>query len=105
MNWSTNVLGDPEKRIKKVKKDLEECRRRGVNESQVAREELLRYKLERLEDQVDTYWRQTTWLQKGDRNTSFFHAACAERRQSNRIGKMRTEDGGWVEGENEELYS
>lgn len=70
----------------------------------MAREALLRYKLERLEEQVDIYWRQrahVNWLQKGDRNTSFFHAACRERRKNNRIARLRREDGFWLEGEGE----
>jgi hypothetical protein len=40
-------------------------------------------------------------MQKGDRNTSFFHAAYRERRRINRIGRLRREDGEWVEGEEE----
>lgn len=35
----------------------------------------------------------------GDRNTTFFHASCTERRRKNRIGSLKTESGGWVENE------
>lgn len=35
----------------------------------------------------------------GDRNTTFFHASCMARKQQNMIGKLRKEDGGWVENE------
>ena len=90
--------------MKKVKKDLEACRRRGICPDQVASEELLRFKLERLEDQVDMYWKQRAhvrWLQEGDRNTSFFHAVCKERKSRNRVGRLRREDGSWVEDEEE----
>ena len=65
---------------------------------------MLRFKLERLENQVDMYWRQRAhvrWFQERDRNTSFFHAVCKERRKRNRIGKLRKDDGSWVEGEEE----
>lgn len=68
------------------------------------KEGVLKYKLEKLEEQVDTYWRQrahVAWLQKGDRNTSFFHATCSERKRSNRIGRLKKEDGSWVESEEE----
>jgi hypothetical protein len=34
---------------------------------------------------------------RGDRNTSFFQAACAERRRRNKIGRLRKEDGSWME--------
>ena len=65
MEWSTNVLGDLEKRIKKVKTELEKCRRSNIGPNHVSREEILRFKLERLEDQVDMYWKQRAhvrWL-------------------------------------------
>jgi hypothetical protein len=46
MDWSTNVIGDLEKRAKKkLKVDLEKCRRRNIFGDQVAREEILKYKL------------------------------------------------------------
>jgi hypothetical protein len=51
-------LGDLERRVKKVKKELEECRQSEIGREQVAREEVLRYKLERLEEQVDIFWKQ-----------------------------------------------
>jgi hypothetical protein len=76
----------------------------GISREQTAKEALLRYKLERVEEQVVMYWRQrahVNWLQKGDRNTSFSHAACRERRRINRSGKLRRGDGRWVEGEEE----
>jgi hypothetical protein len=38
-------------------------------------------------------------LQKGDRNTKFFHSWCSERKRRNKIGRLRKEDGGWVEDE------
>jgi hypothetical protein len=101
---SKNVLGDLEKRVKFLKKELERCQRSGISKEQVVREKVLRFKLERVEEQIDTYWKQRAhvkWLEKGDRNTSFFHAACTERRRQNRIGKLRRDDGGWVEREEE----
>jgi hypothetical protein len=95
-NWSTNVLGDLEKRMKKLKKELEGCRRSLISQGQVAQEAILRYRLERVEEQIDVYWKQRAhvrWLQEGDRNTAFFHAACSERRRMNRIGRLKKEDG------------
>ena len=49
-DWSKNILGDLEKRIKRAKKALEECRRSITNDRNVAREGILRYKLEKLEE-------------------------------------------------------
>lgn len=61
--------------------------------------------MDRLEEQVDTCWKQrahVNWLQYGDRNTSYFHHACSERRRRNHIGNLRKDDGSWVEEEEEE---
>lgn len=100
-DWDRNVLGMLEKRICKVKKELERCRRQQICQESVSREHLLRYKMERLQDQLNIYWKQrshTAWLTKGDRNTQYFHAAASERRRRNAIKKLRKDDGAEVEG-------
>jgi hypothetical protein len=50
MDWSRNLLGDLEKINKKLKKDLERCRKCGISGENIAREEILRYRLEKLEE-------------------------------------------------------
>ena len=50
---------------------------------------------------MNVFWEQrahVNLLEKGDKNTKFFHSWCSERRR-NRIGKLKKEDGGWVEDE------
>ena len=54
---SRNVLGDLEKRIKQAKKVLEVCKRRALTRDSVSKEEILKYRLERLEEQHELYWR------------------------------------------------
>jgi hypothetical protein len=58
IDWSQNVLGDLEKRRKKVIGDLEKCRCRHINEEQVGKELVLKCRLEKLEEQIDMYWKQ-----------------------------------------------
>lgn len=75
-SWSTNVLGDMEKTVKRLK-ELEVCRRGVSSKENIEKEGVLRYRLEKVEDQIDSYWRQRAhvkWMQHGDRNTAFFHA-------------------------------
>ncbi|KAK1650817.1 hypothetical protein QYE76_068622 [Lolium multiflorum] len=106
-SWSKDILGDLQNRIKKAKKDLNRCRKKDISPEQVSLEQLLRYKLERLQDQKNVYWKQRAkahWLKDGDQNTSFFHACASERRRVNMLKKLRNDDGGWVEGD-EELRS
>jgi hypothetical protein len=105
-DWSKNVLGDLEKRISKLKKELERWRRGDIGPQQVRREAVLRFKLSRLEEQRDTYWKQrahVNCMKGGDRNTKYFHSVATERRKSNRIKKLRREDGGVVEEEEEAM--
>jgi exonuclease III len=102
VDWNRNKLGDLEKRISKIKKELEVWRKKGIGPEQVRREEILRFKLSRLEEQKELYWKQRAhvqWMKNGDRNTKYFHSAASERRKINRIKKLRREDGSVVEDE------
>nr|GMD50581.1 Transposon TX1 uncharacterized [Ipomoea batatas] len=54
----------------------------------------------RVLQQQNTYWRQRAkqfWLKDGDSNTAFFHKAVKRRHQSNRIMKLRDNNGLWIE--------
>lgn len=102
--WSVNVLGDLEKRLKKVKKEPERWRRAPLNDTSVGCEAVWSFKVDLLEEQIDTYWKQrahVNWLHFGDRNTSYFHKVCSEKMRRNRIGRLLKEDGCWVEEEGE----
>ena len=57
-DWDTNVLGELERRISSIKKELERCRRSRLSQQNVNREHRLRYKLERLQEQQNIYWKQ-----------------------------------------------
>jgi hypothetical protein len=102
--WDKEVLGQLKKHIKMAKRDLERCRRGPITQEGVNQEHVLRFKLSRLEDQHNTFWKQrahANWLLYGDRNTSYFHAVASERRRTNVIKKLKREGGGVVEGEEE----
>lgn len=50
------------------------------------REQILQHKLEKLENQLDVYWKQrakVNWLTKGDKNIAFF--THMHRRERNTI--------------------
>lgn len=100
--WDRNVLGELERKINNIKKELEKCRRQNISEYNVNREHLLCYKLQRLQDQQNVYWKQrahNTWLTKGDRNTSFFHAFASKRKRKNFVRQLKDENGNVVVGE------
>jgi hypothetical protein len=72
----------------------------------VAKEEVLRFKLARLEEQKNIYWRQRAkvhWPQEGDRNTHFFQKYASERRKRSRLNRLVLDDGRIVEREEEML--
>lgn len=90
------------KTFKEGKKELERWRRVEISDDSVRKEAV--WSFDRLEEQIDLYWRQrahVNWLQYGDRNTAYFHNACSARRRRNRIGNLEKEDGGWVMEEEE----
>lgn len=101
IEWDKYVLGEMETRINKVKKELENCRRQNISQEVVKREHLLRYKLERLQDQQNIYWKQrahSTWLIKGDRNTKIFHAFASICKRKNYIKQLRDDNVGVATG-------
>jgi hypothetical protein len=80
------------------------CRRRGITQDSVAKEEILKCKLEKLENQKELYWRQRAkahWLQHRDRNTKYFHKHASERRRVNKIRRLVKDDGSMVEEKGE----
>lgn len=100
--WSREVLGDLQKRIKKLRAELEECRRSDLSDASVRREQVVWFKLDRLEEQLEVFWKQrahANWFLKGDRNTDFFHAYASARKRKNRIEKLKGDDGVEIRGE------
>lgn len=54
-------------------------------------------------DQKEVFWRQRSkqlWLQAGEKNIKFFHAAYNSRRRANRIQRLKDEEGHWFDWEN-----
>jgi hypothetical protein len=83
---------------------LEKCRRGPIDEEQMSREQVLRFKLGRLEDQHNLYWKQrahANWLKFGDRNTGYFHAFASKRKRMNVIRRLNREGGGVAERKEE----
>jgi hypothetical protein len=82
--------------LKKLKRDLEKCRRGPLtNENLVAQKEL-RLRIELLLEQEELVWVQCArlnWLKHGNRNTSFFQNFATSRKRRNPI-KSQVDDQG-----------
>lgn len=51
--------------------------------------------------QEELYWSQRSrlkWLKFGDKNSRFFHATIVQRRDRNKLYRLKDKDGVWVEG-------
>ena len=57
-HWRSTSLGNLEQRISRLKKEVENCRRQVISQEDVNKEHILRYKLEKLEEQRNLYWKQ-----------------------------------------------
>ncbi|KAL0355119.1 UNVERIFIED_CONTAM: hypothetical protein Sradi_3958800 [Sesamum radiatum] len=56
--------------------------------------------IEELSLREEFYWKQrgkSHWLNLGDKNTSFFHAAATKRKKVNRINRLKGNDGSLIE--------
>jgi hypothetical protein len=102
LGWNKNSFGKLEKELAATRKALEACRRRASSHENIRLEHELRKKLEKLEGQLDTFWKQRAhinWRQHGDKNSKFFHAQASQKKNQNRIKRLRNEYGVMVEGE------
>jgi hypothetical protein len=71
--WSKDILGDLQKRIGKLKKELEDYRRNNISEHMIRKEQVTRFKLDRLEELWDVYWRQRAHVQCSKKVTGIQH--------------------------------
>lgn len=65
--------------------------------------------IKRVQDQIEKLWKQDEifwgqrsrlkWLKWGDRNSSFFYATTVQRRDRNRLHRIKDKNGDWVEGQ------
>lgn len=56
-------------------------------------------KLDELWKQEEMFWKARSrikWLNHGDRNSKFFHSSTLQRRMTNKIGRIKDDNGEWV---------
>nr|XP_027125657.1 uncharacterized protein LOC113742133 [Coffea arabica] len=94
--WSRTLKLNSKKEIKRIKEEIHATRSRNGNNAKEAIK-MLRKQLSEAYKQEELYWNQRArinWLQKGDKNTAYFHAVVNGRRKRNRITRLEKEQGG-----------
>lgn len=97
--WGQEVTGNFKKRINGYKKILKQLKGRHDPISI----KVVQTEKKRLSDiyvQHEIFWRQRSkhlWLQEGDKNSKYFHAATKNRCKANQILKLQNNDGDIVE--------
>lgn len=64
----------------------------------------IRRDIDRLWQQEEQYWGQRSrvkWMNYGDRNSKFFHASTIQRRDLNKLLRIKDADDNWLEGQTE----
>lgn len=100
--WGKEVTGCFSKRIRDCKAKLRQLRCKSDAQSSTEFIEAKK-QLFLILDQKKIFWRQRSkqlWLQSGDQNTRYFHAACNTRRRINRIQRLKNENGDWIDWQN-----
>lgn len=69
---------------------------------------MIRKEIDGLWKQEEMYWGQKSrlkWLTYGDKNSKFFHATTVQRRNRNKLFRIKNKDGEWVEGQANVMYA
>ncbi|XP_035550016.1 uncharacterized protein LOC118349461 [Juglans regia] len=93
--WSKNLDSERTKVIKEKSMLLDQLQQNEDPCSMAARKQLQR-DIDFLLDQEDIKWKERAkkhWLEKGDRNTKFYHACVNQRKKNNSIQKVVTAEG------------
>ncbi|XP_042504810.1 uncharacterized protein LOC122081684 [Macadamia integrifolia] len=102
--WNKEVFGHVQTKIKKLEEELVLIQSGPITDDNQVKEHDLSATLNEELKREEELWRQKSrnqWLQQGDRNTSFFHLSTIQRRGSNRILRLKTENDAWTQSDDE----
>lgn len=93
--WGAENCGNIQRRLARLRKDLERCRKKSLFSGSSHGEKKLIEKINELLFQEEIWikqWSRVQWLRAGDRNTSFFHVCAAHRKRQNKITTLKRID-------------
>jgi hypothetical protein len=94
--WDKTVLKAPTRRLKELKRDLEQLRRGPMNDTTLAAQRDIQLQIENTLEKEEMFWVQrarANWLKQGDRNTNYFHNFASKRKKQNTIKSLVDENG------------
>ncbi|KAL9681296.1 hypothetical protein QQ045_013078 [Rhodiola kirilowii] len=94
--WNQSSFGNVQKKIKLLKKELEDIRMQDRNQETVEREQHVVEDLDRWLAREETLWMQRSrvlWMDHGDKNTKYFYAKASNRKQKNWFTKLKDSQG------------
>ncbi|KAI9124734.1 hypothetical protein K1719_004656 [Acacia pycnantha] len=103
--WSKCDFPNFRRLIEHLRQKLEFCNVGPLTEQSVLEAEDLSRQLEEAWAQEEVYWWQRSrimWLNSWDKNTRLFHSSAIQRRQRNKILRLKDDSGCWLE-EREEI--
>jgi hypothetical protein len=94
--WDRDVLKGPARKLKELKRDLEQLRRGPMNDVALAAQKEIQLQIEITLEKEEMFWVQrarANWLKHGDRNTNFFHRMASKRKKQNTIKFLMDDNG------------
>ncbi|CAM8880738.1 unnamed protein product [Rhodiola kirilowii] len=94
--WNNRNFGNVQRRIKDLKRDLENIKNAVCNAASKEEEAKVGEELDMWLAREETLWLQRSrilWLCQGDKNTKFFHARASNRRKKNWISSLHDSQG------------
>nr|XP_025703912.1 uncharacterized protein LOC112805796 [Arachis hypogaea] len=104
--WNRKSFKRADEEITRLQRKIQNLQNSHHNPRQQHQIENAKQRIRELWRQEEKYWAQRArvkWLKWGDRNTAFFHASTIQRRDRNRIDRLRDAEGRWVQEQEEIL--
>ncbi|KAF7822883.1 reverse transcriptase [Senna tora] len=102
IEWSKKAFPNNRKVLSDLSQQLRDCYEDTFTEEKKAAVEKILRDMEEVWDREELFWFQRSrvnWLHFGDSNSKFFHASVVQRRQRNKILRLKGDDGQWISSE------